>query len=384
MKKRTWAALVAITLGVGLAVGAHSGGVSAAEHESQCFKHEGTGSNEHGTANGSTVTLNPFNQDWPGDHWESLTIKGGSDSNGGGSVTYDHPEAGVPYSTLTNPQSGYPFEVSHWIVCKGVTPVPPTTTTTPPPPWALGEECGVFSLTGNYQQVSVTFTGGPAGLQGDLPLGPVTFAEDLNGGAVQYVIRGIGDEDITGSISTDCQSSPSTSTDTPTTTTEPPVTVGDATFGQLCDTADGTFYRIISLNNANVSAPTIFTVSVSTDGGAPVESAHVINAGATGNVSLSTNQSAVITWPNGGQLVVPATDEVCAATTVPTISSAPVPSSAPQPTPVNTPAPPPASAVTDTLPKTGAGEVFGAALIGLACLACGASMVHAVRRKGSN
>lgn len=89
------------------------------EHPSECYKHE-LGANEHGsTTDGDlTVTLNAFNQDWPGDHWELLAIKAGNEVN-----VIQHPEAGVAYASPNNP-AGNQATVSHWIVCKGTTPEP--------------------------------------------------------------------------------------------------------------------------------------------------------------------------------------------------------------------------------------------------------------------
>jgi hypothetical protein len=100
-------------------------------HPAQCFKHDfSVGSVAHGSSNGTSVTLNPFDPSWPGDHWELLVIKGGSDQNGGGDNVIVHPSAGVAYFPPLNPQSGTTFGVSHWIVCKGTTPQTTTTTTT--------------------------------------------------------------------------------------------------------------------------------------------------------------------------------------------------------------------------------------------------------------
>ena len=48
----------------------------------QCFSFdandEGVSSNEYGSSVDKTVTLNAFNQEWPGDHFELLVVKGGS------------------------------------------------------------------------------------------------------------------------------------------------------------------------------------------------------------------------------------------------------------------------------------------------------------------
>lgn len=83
--------------------------------DASCYKHEanwkGDSSNDHGSSDGNKVTLNTFNQSWPGDHWELLAIKAGT------KVTYIiHPDANTAYSA---PQGK---DVSHWIVCKGTTP----------------------------------------------------------------------------------------------------------------------------------------------------------------------------------------------------------------------------------------------------------------------
>ena len=94
------------------------------EHPSTCYKHEGD-SNHGNVGPSNTVTLNTFDQSWPGDHWETLVIKYATFND-----VYQHPSAGVPYVTGTEQ------DVSHWIVCKGTTPdttttVPDTTTTIP-------------------------------------------------------------------------------------------------------------------------------------------------------------------------------------------------------------------------------------------------------------
>ncbi|MEO6110010.1 MAG: hypothetical protein ABIP50_03310 [Candidatus Saccharimonadales bacterium] len=87
-----------------------------------CYKHDANDSpNAHGsiTDGGKTVTLNPYGANWPGDHYELLVIKGGSDYNN----VIIHPVAGVAYASPPN-SSGNQSDVSHWIVCKGTTPPP--------------------------------------------------------------------------------------------------------------------------------------------------------------------------------------------------------------------------------------------------------------------
>lgn len=90
-----------------------------------CYKYDNDGG-VHGivTNGGDAVTLNPFQQSWPGDRWEVLIVNGGSvdTGNGPGNAVYPLPTAGTPYFAPQNAgdqQAG----VSHWIVCKGETPV---------------------------------------------------------------------------------------------------------------------------------------------------------------------------------------------------------------------------------------------------------------------
>ena len=96
-----------------------------------CYKYETIpGYNSHGTSDGASVVLNPFDQSWPGDHWALLVVKGGSvdTGNGPGNNVIFNPTAGVAYFPPTN-GGGNVAGVSHWIVCKGETPEGTTTTT---------------------------------------------------------------------------------------------------------------------------------------------------------------------------------------------------------------------------------------------------------------
>jgi len=88
--------------------------------EAQCYKHEGVGVTEHGTATVKTVTLKTFGDDWFGTGYALLVVKAGTENT----VTY-RPTAGTAY---TAPEGK---DVSHWIVCKG--DFPTVTTTTAPP-----------------------------------------------------------------------------------------------------------------------------------------------------------------------------------------------------------------------------------------------------------
>lgn len=104
-------------------------------HPAQCYKHEAGVNSEHGNyaSAGKGFVLNPFNQGWPGDHWEALIIKAGQTN-----AVYVHPNAGTLYLDGNNPHK----TISHVIVCKGTTPevtpssspsVTPTPTPTPSP-----------------------------------------------------------------------------------------------------------------------------------------------------------------------------------------------------------------------------------------------------------
>ncbi|MDY0910335.1 hypothetical protein [Microbacterium sp. CFBP9034] len=96
-----------------------------AEHQADCYKVEGANSSSHGTVTdgGKTITLKPYQDSWPGDHWEALIIKAGNTNN-----VIQHPTAGVAYASPEN-GGGQQATVSHWIVCKGTTPATPTVVT---------------------------------------------------------------------------------------------------------------------------------------------------------------------------------------------------------------------------------------------------------------
>lgn len=88
-----------------------------------CYNHDfSEGNNAHGslTDGGKTVTLNEFDDSWPGDHWALLVIKAGNTNN-----VVENPKAGVAYASPLTPNGKNQATVSHWIVCKGTTP--PTT-----------------------------------------------------------------------------------------------------------------------------------------------------------------------------------------------------------------------------------------------------------------
>ena len=91
-----------------------------------CYSAEGDTSHGKLTDGGKTVTLKPFDPDWPGDYWELLVVKGGSLWNN----VIERPEAGVAYASPLN-KGGTQSKVSHWIVCKGTTPATPPVTVVP-------------------------------------------------------------------------------------------------------------------------------------------------------------------------------------------------------------------------------------------------------------
>jgi hypothetical protein len=126
-----------------------------AAHDAVCYKVDGANSSGHGTvsADGKTVTLKPFDQSWPGDHWELLVIKAGNLWNN----VIVHPEAGVAYASPEN-NGGQQAVISHWIVCKGETPEGQPQSVTPTLSWTLPtcDEAGTLT-----QGNGVTWTSAP-------------------------------------------------------------------------------------------------------------------------------------------------------------------------------------------------------------------------------
>jgi len=166
------------------------------EHPSTCYKHEG--SSVHGVDNGDgSVTLNPYGDDWPGDHYELLIVKSGSVDNGfgPGNAKYDHPSAGVAYFGPLN-AGGEQGAVSHWIVCKGETPSDTTTTSTPTTTSTTEQS----TTTTTEQTTTTTST-------------PTTTTEPSTTTTVQ--------ETTTSSSTTTTEQSTTTTTSDSTTTTDP-------------------------------------------------------------------------------------------------------------------------------------------------------------------
>ncbi|GAA5093458.1 hypothetical protein GCM10025760_23620 [Microbacterium yannicii] len=124
-------------------------------HMVKCYKVDGPNSSGHGSVStdGKTVTLNRFDQSWPGDHWELLVIKAGDLWN---SVIV-HPAAGVAYDSPVN-NGGQQAQVSHWIVCKGQTPEDQPRAVTPTLTWTLPSCEGEGEL---FQTAGVTWLSAP-------------------------------------------------------------------------------------------------------------------------------------------------------------------------------------------------------------------------------
>jgi len=99
-----------------------------AEHDAVCHKFDDDDSNRYGIVSDDekTITLRPYKSSWPGDHWELLVVKGGSEWNN----VIAHPQAGVAYASPPN-SAGKQADVSHWIICFGTTPVTPPTIVIP-------------------------------------------------------------------------------------------------------------------------------------------------------------------------------------------------------------------------------------------------------------
>jgi hypothetical protein len=121
-----------------------------ADHDAECYSSKGNSDHGKLTDGKKTVTLYPFNQAWPGDHWEVLVVKAGNTNN-----VIHHPAAGVAYASPLNP-AGKQAEVSHWIVCKGTTPETPPTVVTPTLEWTLPSctAAGVLTKSDNVEWVS--------------------------------------------------------------------------------------------------------------------------------------------------------------------------------------------------------------------------------------
>lgn len=83
----------------------------------KCYSSEGNTDHGRITDGGKTVTLNEYQESWPGDHWEVLVIKAGSVWNS----VIENPQPGVAYASPPN-DAGKQADVSHWIVCKGEYP----------------------------------------------------------------------------------------------------------------------------------------------------------------------------------------------------------------------------------------------------------------------
>ena len=115
--------LVLAVLGFGIAsmttVGAHGTVVGGP------YKSEGNTDHGHLNADGTAVILNNFNDDWPGDHFCNLTVKGGPN----GEIFVAEPQEGVEYFTPGVNPAGQHYEVSHWIIFKCEEPTVDTTTT---------------------------------------------------------------------------------------------------------------------------------------------------------------------------------------------------------------------------------------------------------------
>lgn len=126
------------TLGTSAASAGSSGNPNSAEYWQNlypnavaCYKYSSDGG-AHGTVTngGKAVTLNTFQQSWPGDRWEVLIVNGGAEDvgYGNGNKVYELPVAGTAYYPPLNGGGQQP-NVSHWIVCKGQTPSTPADAT---------------------------------------------------------------------------------------------------------------------------------------------------------------------------------------------------------------------------------------------------------------
>lgn len=128
MLKRILALAGVAVLAIAGPVMANSSNPNHPDHwGANCYKSEG--STAHGVIDGATVTLNTYQNEWPGDHWGVLVVKGGPE----GRAVYESPESGVAYHTPGENPAGKRYDVSHWIVCKGSSESNPEPSVTPDP-----------------------------------------------------------------------------------------------------------------------------------------------------------------------------------------------------------------------------------------------------------
>ena len=147
-------------------------------HEAQCYEHDrDKASNSHGyLLDSKTVVLNAYGNDWPGDHWELLVVKAGSEFN---LVTVD-PNSGLPgYSAYDNK------DISHYIVCKGDTPDEPTyasadVQTNPGTCTSAGTVTGINPVNANF--AAPTYPGGNTYQIVATAIAPATFPNPGSGG----------------------------------------------------------------------------------------------------------------------------------------------------------------------------------------------------------
>jgi hypothetical protein len=169
------------------------------EYDAQCFKHEdGDLNNAHGrvTDGGKTVTLNEFDQSWPGDGWAALIVKGASDWNN----VIELPDSGVAYASPET-SSGRQSDVSHWIVCKGTTPddeeEPETEVVTPALEWTppTCKVAGTLTKTEGVVWASTDSADGTTTTWTASPVEGTVFAE---GAQVSWVVPNLA-------VRTDCE-----------------------------------------------------------------------------------------------------------------------------------------------------------------------------------
>ena len=226
-----------------------------------CYKY--TGDSAHGTLvdDGDAVELAVHQDDWIGDHWEVLIVKGGADGggdDGNGNAVYEHPDAGVAYYPPLNDGDQDPA-VSHWIVCKGYDY---DVDGTPSFDIAACDEQGLTSVKFTVQPTTEVAIVGVSASESDPAFQPGDHELDLAPGTYTWILFSPLDSGIErerGTFTVDECDTTTTTTDGSTTTT---------TDGSSTTTTDGSS----TTTTAGVAPTTIVTETAPTTTTLPFDS----------------------------------------------------------------------------------------------------------------
>lgn len=326
-------------------------------------------------------------------------------TNGDHKVSICHRDQGSPeWKLIEIAESALPAHLAHqW--GEDIYPVPsdgcpvsetePSTTppTTEPPTTPAPNlpevivDCGTITVTGDFQQGEITFTGGVASLHGPSPL-VATIGEDVNGGAVSAFVRA-GDLEEQYVIITDCDppdtvpptEPPTVPPTEPPTTTEPSTTLPE-TPTTTVPVPETTLPEVVTTPAPPTTALPPFpelvclpdgTVQLTNHSSVDVEYAYwTLGSGEQPFIKTAAGTTtSVVDHPT------PLVIHVKGYSTQLFVCQ-------PEPAPTTTPASTLAPTITGPLPATGAGGTVTWLIIATAVLACGTALVLAVRRPGGN